>query len=104
MFKSRVVGTATLNSSLYVLNLNECVDFQTESDESNPMSCQLFWYIRLGLIPQNNEKAYKRWYFSSLLDNPRNCIESAKGKLTKTNIKGSICSQNLVEIIHTDTC
>jgi len=111
-YDSKVVGKATKFDGLYRLNLDsnvfnslhvQCIGTKRAFIKENSFS---LWHRRLGHISKERiDRLIKDEVLPSLdYKDLEQCVDCIRGKLAKTNRKGSTRSRDLLEIIHTDIC
>ena len=105
---SKVIGNCVLSNRLYRLSLLSACSYNVENTVAKiyftKERSSLLWHMHLGHI---SKERVERLIDSRILphldsDDLEICVDCVKVKLTKTKKNGATCSQNLLEIVHTD--
>ena len=108
IYDSKMFGNCVLSDGLYRLSLLSACSYNVENTVAKRSLTKerssLLWHERLGHISKERVERLIDYGIIPHLDSDdlEICVDCVKGKLTKTKKKGTTCSQNLLEIVHTD--
>ena len=108
IYDSKVIGNCVLSNGLYRLSLLSACSYNVENTVAKiyftKERSSLLWHMHLGHISKERvERLIDSRILPHLDSNDLEiCVECVKGKLTKTKKNGATCSQNLLEIVHTN--